>query len=234
VCVSVDTMRAAVARRAVAAGARMVNDVSGGLADAAMIETVAAAGVPYVVTHWRGHSADMYARAQYRDVVAEVRRELGERVRAVIAGGVAPGQVIVDPGLGFAKRPEHNWALLARLPQVACLPGASEPYPLLVGASRKGFLARLLAGPDGEPRPFAGTDDVTVALTGLAAGGGAWCVRVHRVAGNADAVLAAARWREAGGRVGPGPGPSGLTGAGVTAAGVAGAGLAASGLGWPG
>jgi dihydropteroate synthase len=206
VCVSVDTMRAEVARLALQAGAAMVNDVSGGLADPDMVAVVARGGVPYVVVHWRGHSADMYGKAVYGDVVTEVRAELGRRVREVIAGGVDPAQIIVDPGLGFAKHAEHNWALLARLPQVSCLSAAGAPFPLLVAASRKRFIGRLLAGPDGEPRSFTGSDDATVALTALAGAAGAWCVRVHEVPANADAVRVAARWRQAGGRL---PGPPG-------------------------
>jgi dihydropteroate synthase len=205
-CVSADTTRAAVARRALDAGASMVNDVSGGLADPEMAAVVAAAGVPYVITHWRAHSADMYEQAVYGDVVADVRAELGRRVAAAIAAGVDPAQVVVDPGLGFAKQAEHNWALLAALPQLARLPGHGERFPLLVGASRKSFIGRLLAGPDGTPRPFAGRDDATVALTALAAAAGAWCVRVHAVPGNADAVRVAARWRAGGTLAGAGLG----------------------------
>jgi dihydropteroate synthase len=213
-CVSADTTRAAVARRALDAGAAMINDVSGGLADPDMAAVAAAAGVPYVVTHWRAPSADMYGKAVYGDVVAEVRAELGRRVADVLAAGVDPGQVIVDPGLGFAKLAEHNWALLASLPRLTCLPGLDGRFPLLVGASRKSFLGRLLAGPDGTPRPFLGSDDATVALTALAAAAGAWCVRVHVAAANADAVRVAQRWRAAGGRVPPA--------------------VAGQGLGWPG
>jgi dihydropteroate synthase len=197
VCVSVDTMRAQVAERALEAGARMVNDVSGGLADPDMVSVVAAAGVPYMVVHWRGHSADMYGKAVYDDVVSEVRAELSRRVRAVIAGGVDPAQIIVDPGLGFAKLAEHNWALLASLREIACLDAGGAPFPLLVAASRKRFIGRLLAGPDGEPRSFTASDDATIALTALVSTAGAWCVRVHEVPGNADAVRVAARWREA-------------------------------------
>jgi dihydropteroate synthase len=206
VCVSVDTMRAEVARLAVAAGAAMVNDVSGGLADPGMVAVVAAAGVPYVVVHWRGHSADMYGKAVYGDVVTEVRDELGYRVQEVIAGGVDPGQIIVDPGLGFAKHAEHNWALLAHLPQICGLSAEGAPFPVLVAASRKRFIGRLLAGPDGEPRSFTDSDDATVALTALAGAAGAWCVRVHEVPANADAVRVAARWRQAGGRLAGGAG----------------------------
>ena len=224
-CVSVDTTRAAVARRAMDAGASMVNDVSGGLADPQMAAVVAAAGVPYVVTHWRAHSADMYGKAVYGDVVADVRAELGARVADAVGAGIDPAQVIVDPGLGFAKRAEHNWALLAALPELGGLPGRPERFPVLVGASRKSFIGRLLAGPDGTPRPFTGGDDATVALTALAAATGAWCVRVHAAAGNADAVRVAARWR-------------GATGAGLTDVAPGGAGLTetalgGAGLGWP-
>jgi dihydropteroate synthase len=196
-CVSADTTRAAVARSALDAGASMVNDVSGGLADPKMASVVAAAGVPYVITHWRAHSADMYEKAVYGDVVADVRAELGRRVADAIAAGVDPAQVIVDPGLGFAKRAEHNWALLAALPQLASLPGLDARFPLLVGASRKSFIGRLLAAEDGTPRAFTDSDDATVALSALVAAAGAWCVRVHAVPGNADAVRVAARWREA-------------------------------------
>jgi dihydropteroate synthase len=194
--VSVDTMRAEVASRALAAGARMVNDVSGGLADPDMPGLVAAAGVPYVVMHWRGHSADMYGPAVYTDVVAEVRQELGRRVGALVAAGVDRSRLILDPGLGFAKHPEHNWRLLASLDQIARPPGYTEPFPVLVAASRKGFLGKLLTGPDGHPRSFARSDDATIAVTALAVAAGAWCVRVHLVPGNVDAVRVAARWRQ--------------------------------------
>jgi dihydropteroate synthase len=189
--VSVDTMRAEVAEAAVAAGARLVNDVSGGLADPAMPRVVAKAAVPYVVMHWRGHSHDMDTRAVYADVVREVTEELHGRINAIVHEGVDPSQLIVDPGLGFAKRPEdnHNWTLLAHLPELMKL-----GHPVLVAASRKRFLGRLLAAPDGTPRPFADSDDATVAISTLAAAAGAWCVRVHRVRPNADAVRAAAAW----------------------------------------
>ena len=194
--VSIDTMRAEVATQALAAGARMVNDVSGGLADPGVPAVVAAAGVPYVVVHWRGHSSDMYGPAVYTDVVAEVREELGQRLEAITAAGVRQENVILDPGLGFAKRPEHNWRLLAGLDRIACQPGYAEPFPVLVAASRKGFLGKLLAGPDGHARPFTHSDDATVALTALAVAAGAWCVRVHAVPGNIDAVRVATRWRQ--------------------------------------
>jgi dihydropteroate synthase len=193
--VSIDTMRAAVAEFALDAGARLVNDVSGGLADPQMPHLVAAAGVPYVIVHWRGHSNDMYARAVYTDVVAEVRDELSRRVDAAVTAGVDPGRIVVDPGLGFGKRQEHNWPLLAHLADLAVLAGGT--FPVLVGASRKRFLGTLLAGPDGTPRTFGGSDGATVAITALAAAAGAWCVRVHRVPFNADAVRVAAAWRDA-------------------------------------
>ena len=214
--VSVDTMRARVAELALDAGARLVNDVSGGLADPHMPRLVAKAAVPYVVVHWRGHSHDMNSRAVYRDVVAEVRDELRRRVDAVVAEGVDPSMVILDPGLGFSKFSEHNWRLLAALPEIANLgpAAAGHPgsFPVLVGASRKRFLGRLLAAPDGTPRPFTGSDEATVATTALAAAAGAWCVRVHQVPANADAVRVAAAWQAAGGRVMPvagGTGPDG-------------------------
>jgi dihydropteroate synthase len=195
--VSIDTMRAEVASEALRAGARMVNDVSGGLADPDMAAVVAAAGVPYIMTHWRGYSSDMYGPATYADVVDEVRAELADRVTRAIGRGVDPAQIIVDPGLGFAKLADHNWALLASLGRMGCLPGHQVRFPVLVAASRKKFLGRLLAGPDGELRSFAGSDDATIAVTALAVAAGAWCVRVHVVPGNLDAARVAGRWRQA-------------------------------------
>jgi dihydropteroate synthase len=138
--------------------------------------------VPYVVMHWRGHSAQMQQRADYTDVVGEVCAELQERLEAVIAVGVAPEQIVLDPGIGFAKTPAHNWALLAHLDRLAAL-----GRPLLIGASRKSFLGTLLAV-DGTPRDSDARADATVAVTALAAAAGAWGVRVHDVRANADAV----------------------------------------------
>jgi dihydropteroate synthase len=181
--ISVDTTRAEVAEAALAAGASLVNDVSGGLADAGMAKLVAEAGVPWVLMHWRGHSREMYAAAQYGDVVTEVCAELTARVEEVVAHGVTPEQLILDPGLGFAKNAEHNWALLAGLNRLVAL-----GLPVLVGASRKTFLGRLLAGPDGSPRPAEQRDDATLATTVLAAGAGVWGVRVHDAAASVDAV----------------------------------------------
>jgi dihydropteroate synthase len=190
--VSVDTMRAQVAEFALAAGANLVNDVSGGLADPYMPRLVAKAGVPYVVMHWRGHSHDMDSRAIYTDVVREVRDELARRVDAATAEGVDPSLIVLDPGLGFSKEPEHNWQLLTHLNDVRHIHGVD--FPVLVGASRKRFLGKLLAGPDGKPRSFVDSDQATAAVTALAATAGAWCVRVHKVPPNADAVRVAAVW----------------------------------------
>jgi dihydropteroate synthase len=152
----------------------------------------------------------MNSRAIYGNVVAEVRDELRRRVDAVVAEGVDPSMIILDPGLGFSKLTEHNWQVLAALPEIAALGPATGParaFPVLVGASRKRFLGHLLAAPDGTPRPFTGSDDATVATTALAAAAGAWCVRVHKVPANADAVRVAAAWQAA--RPGPGSGSGG-------------------------
>jgi dihydropteroate synthase len=174
--VSVDTTRAAVARAAVEAGAVLVNDVSGGLGDVDMLPVVADLGVPYVAMHWRGPSADMQTRATYDDVVVDVCAELAARRDAAAAAGVR--DVILDPGLGFAKNADHNWALLRALPEFN-----ATGFPVLVGASRKAFLGALLDG-----RPAADRDAATAAITTLAAAAGVWGVRVHDVAASADAV----------------------------------------------
>jgi dihydropteroate synthase len=189
--VSVDTMWSSVAEAALNAGAVMVNDVSGGLADPAMLPLVAAAGVPYVAMHWRRPSAEMQSFAHYDDVVADVRSALAARLDAAAAAGVDVDTMVLDPGLGFAKNAEHNWRLLADLAALHSL-----GRPLLVGASRKSFLGRLLAGSDGQDRPPTERDDATVATTTLAAAAGAWCVRVHDAAGSADAVRVVARMAE--------------------------------------
>lgn len=198
ISVSIDTMRVRVAERALAAGAAMVNDVSGGLADPAMAGLIASAGVPYVVMHWRGHSERMYERAHYDDVVKEVKAELCDRVAALAQAGVDPRQLIIDPGLGFAKLAAHNWTLLSRLPEIADLDHPAAPFPVLAAASRKGFLARLLGTQPDAPRPFPECDAATIALTTYAALAGAWCVRVHAVPGNADAVRVVARLAQEG------------------------------------
>ncbi|MGP3923972.1 MULTISPECIES: dihydropteroate synthase [unclassified Streptomyces] len=186
VVVSVDTMRASVAEQAVAAGAVLVNDVSGGLADPAMVPVVAAAGVPFVVMHWRGFSEEMNSRAVYGDVVAEVLDELRARMDAVVEGGVDPERIVVDPGLGFAKQAEHDLALVAHLRELHGL-----GRPLLVAASRKRFLGRVLAGGDGSPPPARERDAATAAVSAIAAREGAWAVRVHEVRPTADAVRVA-------------------------------------------
>ncbi|MET8679283.1 dihydropteroate synthase [Streptomyces sp. NPDC004647] len=186
VVVSVDTMRASVAEHAVSAGAVLVNDVSGGLADPAMVPVVAAAGVPFVVMHWRGFSADMNNRAVYGDVVAEVVAELRDRMDAVVAGGVDPERIVIDPGLGFAKQAEHDLTLLAHLSELHGL-----ERPLLVAASRKRFLGRVLAGDEGSPPPARERDAATAAVSAIAAREGAWAVRVHEVRPTADAVRVA-------------------------------------------
>jgi dihydropteroate synthase len=181
--VSVDTTRAEVAEAALGAGATLVNDVSCGLADAGMARLVADAGVPWVLMHGRGHSREMYAAARYGDVVTEVAAELTARVEDVVAAGVDPARLVIDPGLGFAKNAEHNWALLAGLDRIVDL-----GLPVLVGTSRKTFLGRLLAAPDGTPRPAEERDAATLATTVLAAEAGAWGVRVHDAAASVDAV----------------------------------------------
>jgi dihydropteroate synthase len=192
ILVSIDTMRASVAAAAVKAGAVLVNDVSGGSADAAMLPTLAPLDVPVVLMHWRGHSAHMADLAQYDDVVADVIRELGARIDAAVAAGIARERIIVDPGLGFAKEAEHNWALLAALPALEAL-----GCPVLVGASRKRFLGALLADESGVPRALDDRDLATLAVTALCANDGAWGVRVHDVRGARDAVLVGKEWRVA-------------------------------------
>ncbi|WP_425957044.1 dihydropteroate synthase [Xylanimonas sp. McL0601] len=194
--VSVDTTRASVAERAVAAGARLINDVSGGLADPSMGRAVAETGAVYVCMHWRGHADVMDSLEVYDDVVADVRDELGARLAALEADGVRREQVVLDPGLGFAKSGDLNWPLLARLDALHAL-----GRPVLVGASRKRFLGRLLATGNGdvvEPaRPLA-RDEATAAISALAAVSGAWAVRVHAARASHDAVRVAAAWAAAG------------------------------------
>ena len=189
--VSIDTMRAEVADACVTAGAVLVNDVSGGRADPGMLPWLATCEVPYVAMHWRGPSDVMEDLATYGDVVTEVRDELAARLDALGAAGVDIARVVLDPGLGFAKRSPHNWAVLRDLDSLASL-----GCPLLIGASRKRFLGDLLAHDDGEPRPFEERDAAGDAVTALAAFAGVWGVRVHEVRGSRDAVLVARAWRE--------------------------------------
>ncbi|WP_316780086.1 dihydropteroate synthase [Streptomyces sasae] len=186
VVVSVDTMRASVAAQALAAGAALVNDVSGGLADPDMIPVVAESGAPFVVMHWRGFLEGGNVKGVYDDVVAEVLDELHARVDAVLAGGIAPDRIVVDPGLGFSKDSEHDLTLLSHLDRLHAL-----GHPLLVAASRKRFLGRVLAGPEGAPPPARERDAATAAVSALAAHAGAWAVRVHEVRATADAVRVA-------------------------------------------
>ncbi|MCW2812063.1 MAG: folP [Friedmanniella sp.] len=187
-CVSIDTMRAEVAAQAVAAGARLVNDVSGGRAEPEILDLVAALEVPYVCMHWRGHSARMQNRASYADVAGEVADELAEQVRAARSAGISADRLVLDPGFGFAKTGDHNWTLLAQLPRLEDL-----GLPVLVGLSRKAFLGTLLADPDGVARPARGRDDATTALTTLLAQRQVWGVRVHSVRASRDAVAVVER-----------------------------------------
>jgi len=177
--VSVDTMRSKVAEAAIAAGASLVNDVSGGLADTQMAKLIAAnPGIQYVVMHWRGHSEKMAALADYKDVVREVRSELATRTESLVLEGVDPDQIIIDPGLGFAKEPSHNWELLRQLDRLALM-----GFPILIGASRKRFLGELLDQVDPDDREFA-----SVAVTTLVAMAGYWGVRTHSVKPHKDAI----------------------------------------------
>ncbi len=193
--VSIDTMHAEVARAALDNGAAIVNDVSGGRADPAMAGVVAAAGVPWILMHWRSVSAgDPHRVPGYGDVVAEVRAELLGAVDAAVAAGVDPARVIIDPGLGFAKTAQHNWALLHALPELV-----GTGIPVLIGASRKRFLGALLAADDGQPRPPDGRETATAVVSALAAGHGAWGVRVHDVTASVDALAVLAAWNSGGG-----------------------------------
>ena len=185
--VSVDTMRSNVAKAAIKAGARYVNDVSGGLADPKMSSVIASnSQVQYIAMHWRGHSENMAELARYNDVVSDVRRELATRTEVLVTEGVDPDQIIIDPGLGFSKEPEHNWALLKGLDRIALL-----GFPLLIGASRKRFLGELLGGVPTDDREFA-----TIAVTAILAREGVWGVRTHSVKAHKDAIKVVERWNE--------------------------------------
>lgn len=186
VAVSVDTTRARVAEAALSAGAVIVNDVSGGLADPDMARVVAEAGVPWILMHWRGYSKNMDSLATYDDVVADVRAELSARADAALAAGVSADALVLDPGLGFAKNGDHNWSLLRHLDVLLDL-----GFPVLVGASRKRFLGSLLADKEGVPRPPDGREEATAAISALVAAAGAWGVRVHDVRRSLDAVKVA-------------------------------------------
>ncbi|MGH3932685.1 MAG: dihydropteroate synthase [Pseudonocardiaceae bacterium] len=190
---SVDTTRAEVAEAALEAGAIIVNDVSGGLADPAMASTMARCRVPWVLTHWRGPSDRMDELTGYHDVVAEVRAELVARVDAAVLAGVDPAALVLDPGLGFAKQATHNWTLLHHLDALS-----EMGFPLLIGASRKRFLGALLAEVDGtdcRPATIQRRDAATAAVSALAAASGVWGVRVHDAAGSRDAIAVASAWQ---------------------------------------
>lgn len=178
VVVSVDTMRASVGRAAVEAGAAIINDVSGGLADEAMGRVVASTGALYVLMHWRGHSTTMQSEelTRYDDVVAEVRQEMLQRVDALLEAGVEREQVILDPGLGFSKTAEHNWQIMARLAEFC-----DDGFPVLLGSSRKTFLGRIDLDEEGTPAAPHTRDAATAATSLLGAQAGVWCVRVHDV-----------------------------------------------------
>jgi dihydropteroate synthase len=192
--VSVDTMRSEVARAALDAGAGIVNDVSGGLADPAILDVTADSEAAFVCMHWRAHSDHMNDFAVYDGpggVVAAVREELLQRVDAAVAAGIPAHRIVLDPGLGFAKRAEHNWALLTHVSDLTSL-----GHRVLVGASRKSFLGRLLADADGAPRAVEQREDATTALTVLLAQQGVWCLRVHDVRASRDALRTLARWQD--------------------------------------
>jgi dihydropteroate synthase len=192
VVTSIDTTRARVAAAAVAAGASLINDVSGGLADPGMAAVVSKVGVPWVLMHWRGHSHRMQELARYGDVVAEVCDELAARVESALRAGVNRSRIILDPGLGFAKTAEHNWVLSAHLAEIVAL-----GFPVIVGASRKSYLGRLLASPHGTLRPVGEREAATIATSLLAVQAGAWGVRVHDVRGTVDALKVLAATLEA-------------------------------------
>ncbi|QIG38775.1 dihydropteroate synthase [Microbacterium sp. 4R-513] len=186
--VSIDTMNSSTALAAVGAGARIVNDVSGGLSDPDMLSAIAGTDADIVLQHWRGYSSDMYARADYGDIVTEVVTELSTRVEAAAAAGIAPSRVIVDPGIGFGKKGRQNWAVLHGLPRISGM----GPR-VLVGTSRKRFLAETLE-PDEEEASVGRRDLATAVTSVLAARSGAWGVRVHDVAATVDALKVADAW----------------------------------------
>jgi dihydropteroate synthase len=190
ITVSIDTMHAEVAQAALENGAQIVNDVSGGRADPNMAPLLADAKVPWVLMHWRSAGADRpHEVPTYGDVVVEVRDELHAAVDAAVQAGVDPARLIIDPGLGFAKTAQHNWALLRALPEFV-----AGGIPVLVGASRKRFLGTLLAGPDGLPRSPDGRETATAVVSALAALHGAWGVRVHDVRASVDALKVLEAW----------------------------------------
>jgi len=184
---SIDTTRSNIAQAAIGAGATIVNDVSGGLADPKMSAVIASnPAVQYVVMHWRGHSKDMQNAAKYKSVVSEVKDELDERVIALTKSGIAPEQLILDPGIGFAKSSEHNWEILKNIERIQLL-----GFPILVGASRKKFLGDLLGAHVADDREFA-----SIALTTYLAKAGVWGVRTHSVKPHRDAIAVVEEMRK--------------------------------------
>lgn len=183
--ISIDTMNATTALAALAAGARIINDVSGGLADEKMFSVAAATGATLVISHWRGFSTEMDQLNQYKDVAREVALELQVRVDAALAAGVTKSKIVIDPGLGFAKDMEQNWKLVARLDELEKL-----GYPILVGASRKRFIAGALDSElDGDASISNTRRDVaTAVLTALLMQRKMWGVRVHNVVATKDAI----------------------------------------------
>jgi dihydropteroate synthase len=181
--ISIDTMNAKTALAAVAAGASIINDVSGGLADPKMLDLVAATGATYVISHWRGFSTEMDQLNQYLDVAKEVAIELEARVKAAVAAGVSRNKIIIDPGLGFAKDLEQNWQLVARLDELEKL-----GLPILVGASRKRFVAGVLEPDEPALADNNRRDLATAVLTALLLQRKLWGVRVHNVVATSDAI----------------------------------------------
>jgi dihydropteroate synthase len=179
--ISIDTMRAHTAENAVQAGAKIVNDVSAGLSDNEMFHVVADLGCPYIAMHSRGLSKDMQARAIYGDVLKEVSTELSVRVETAINAGIKAENLILDPGIGFAKESAHNWVLLNNVEKLRVL-----GFPILIGASRKRFLGALVGADTTDEREFA-----TIALTSLLVQRGVWGVRVHSVKPHRDAIAVA-------------------------------------------
>ncbi len=192
IATSVDTMRASVAEAAIEAGVTIINDVSGGRADPNMASVVASARLPWILMHWRPTGEFVHAggSTHYDDVVREVRDELLTQVDAALAAGVARENLILDPGLGFVKEPDHNWELLQRLSELTAL-----GFPVLIGASRKRFLGSLLAAPDGTVRSPDGREVATAVVSALAATHGAWGVRVHDVQASRDALAVVRAWQ---------------------------------------
>ena len=187
VTLSIDTTRANIAQAAIGAGATIINDVSGGLADPKMAALIASnPAVQYVVMHWRGHSKDMQKAAEYKNVVSEVKEELDDRVIALTKAGILPEQIILDPGIGFAKSSEHNWELLKNIDRLNLL-----GFPILVGASRKRFLGDLLSAEVADDRESA-----SIALTTYLAKAGVWGVRTHSVKPRRDAIAVVEEMRK--------------------------------------